>query len=96
MEHVFGKKIKKNIKVVMGDPNLVEEDELFLGYDDNGNPALCTKIAGVLKLIPVAEITNYGQAYFTGNLGEVAINEMFGSEEFTPVPGGPISEHPIG
>lgn len=81
MEHVVGKKIKKNIKVVMGDPNLVEEGELFLGYDDKDNPVLSARIAGAPNLTTLALIVKAGEPYFMGNLGEVLINEIFGSEE---------------
>lgn len=78
MEHVVGKKIKKNIKVVMGDPNLVEEGELFLGYAGN-EPILGTRIAGAPSLTTLAFIVKVGEPYFMGNLGEGIINEIFGS-----------------
>ena len=87
MENVVGKKIKKNIKVVMGDPNLVEDGELFLGYNGNDQLVFSTRMAGQPNLVTVALIINNGVDYFMGNLGEALINDIFGSGGFTPTPG---------
>jgi len=87
MENVVGKKIKKNIKVVMGDPNLVEDGELFLGYDNGDNLILGTRMAGAPNLTALALIMKLGKDYFIGNLGEEIINETFGSGESGEGPG---------